>query len=123
MACSACGRGPTSDSSPREHVEELRQLVEAGLADEAADAGDARIALGHELGRIGVGLVDVHRAELEDLDQLVVEAVALLAEQHRALAVELDRQRHQRHHRGEAEQRERGDGLVEQPLERRRPSR
>ena len=69
------------------HVEELRQLVQAGLADEAADAGDARIALGHELGRIGVGLVDEHRAELEHVDQLVVEAVALLAEQHRALAV------------------------------------
>ena len=27
------------------HVEELRQFVEAGLADEAADAGDARIVL------------------------------------------------------------------------------
>src|SRR5205814_3503242 len=31
------------------HVEELRQLVDAGLADEAADAGDARIVLGHAL--------------------------------------------------------------------------
>ena len=31
------------------HVEELRQLVEAGLADEAADAGDARIVLGDDL--------------------------------------------------------------------------
>ena len=33
------------------HVEQLRQLVEAGLADEAADAGDARIVLGDDLGR------------------------------------------------------------------------
>jgi hypothetical protein len=38
-------------------VEELRQLVEAGLADEAADAGDARIVLGDELGGGRVGLV------------------------------------------------------------------
>ena len=79
--------------------------------------GDARVVLGHELGRIGVGLVDEHRAELEDLDQLVVEAVALLAEQHRALAVELDRQRDQRHHRRQPQQGQRGDGLVEQPLD------
>ena len=34
--------------------------------------------------------VDVHRAELEHLDQLVVEAVALLPEEDRARAVELD---------------------------------
>src|SRR5437764_534324 len=32
-----------------EDIEELRQLVEAGLADEAADAGDARVVLGDEL--------------------------------------------------------------------------
>ena len=32
-------------------VEQLRQFVEAGLADEAADAGDARIVAGDELAR------------------------------------------------------------------------
>ena len=40
-----------------------------------------------------IGLVGVHRAELVDLDQLVVEAVALLLEEHRAAAVELDGER------------------------------
>ena len=64
-------------------VDELRQLVEAGLADEAADAGDARVAPGDELRGRGVGLVGIHRAELVDLDLLVVEAEALLLEEHR----------------------------------------
>ena len=73
------------------HVEELRQFVEAGLADEAADARDARIALGDKLRGRGVALVDIHRAELVDLDQLVVEAVALLLEEDRPAAVEFDR--------------------------------
>src|SRR5882757_7379511 len=61
-------------------VEELRQLVEAGLADEAADPGDARIVPGHHLRRGRIGLVVVERAELEDVDPLIVEAEALLAE-------------------------------------------
>src|ERR1700674_1394394 len=54
-------------------VEQLRQLVEAGLADEAADAGDARIVLGDDLQGVGVARLDIERAELEHLDQLVVE--------------------------------------------------
>src|SRR3712207_9176400 len=48
-----------------------------------------RVALGHELRGRGVELIDVHGAELEHLDQLVVEAVALLAEEHRPARVEL----------------------------------
>ena len=117
MACSACGRGPTTDSSPLQHVEELRQLVDRGLADEPADAGDARIVLGHELGRIGVEHVGAHRAELVDLDQLVVEAVPLLLEEHRPLAVELDGDGGGDHDRRQQDQRQQRHGLVEQPLE------
>ena len=98
------------------HVEKLRQLVEAGLADETPDAGDPRIVPGHELRRGRVGLVGVHRAELEHLDQLVVEAVALLLEEDRSAAVEPDRERDQRHHRRGGEKREAADQLVEQPL-------
>src|SRR5262249_15614847 len=74
-------------------VEELRQLVDAGLADEAADASNARVVLGHALADVVVGLVGVERAELEDLDVLVVEAVAALLEEHRPLAIELDQDR------------------------------
>ena len=49
-------------------------------------AGDTRVVDRHELVGIDVGLVDVHRTKFVDLDQLVVEAVALLLEQHRALS-------------------------------------
>src|SRR5258708_6124516 len=49
-------------------VEELRQLVEAGLADETADTGNARVAFGHEFGGVRVSHVSIHRAELVDLD-------------------------------------------------------
>src|SRR4051812_32402122 len=62
------------------HVEQLRQLVKAGLADEAADAGDARIVPGHDLGRKRIGLVVIHRAEFEHVDAFVVEAETLLPE-------------------------------------------
>ena len=64
-----------------DHVQELRQLIEAGLAKEAADTGHAIIGPGHEQVGVGVAAVGVHRAELADLDQLIVEAVALLAEE------------------------------------------
>src|SRR5262249_60192879 len=50
------------------HVDELRQFVDRSLADEAADAGDARIVLGRALLRPVVGHVAVERAELVDLD-------------------------------------------------------
>src|SRR5580692_687877 len=97
-------------------VEELRQLVEAGLADEAPNAGDAAVVLGHDLGGERIGLIVVERAELEDVDALVVEAEPLLAEQHRARAVEFDGKRDQRHHRGGEQQHDGADDMVEQPL-------
>src|SRR6185437_6570358 len=55
-------------------VEQLRQFVEAGLADEASDPGDAAVVLGHDFRRQRIGLVMVERAELEDVDALIVEA-------------------------------------------------
>src|SRR5258705_1764810 len=55
-------------------VEELRQFVKAGLADEASDAGDAGVVPGHDLGSQRVGLIVVQRAKLEDVDAVVVES-------------------------------------------------
>src|ERR1700733_5167669 len=97
-------------------VEELRQFVKAGLADEASDAGDAAVVPGHDLGRQRIGLVVVQRAKLEDVDALVVEAEPLLAEQHRTGAVEFDRKRDQRHDRRGQQQDDRADDVIEQPL-------
>ena len=98
------------------HVDELRQFVDRGLAQEGADPGDARVALGHQHGSGGVALVDIHGAELVDLDQLVVEAVALLLEEHRAAAVELDGDRRQQHDRGCEQEQDAADEAVEQHL-------
>src|SRR5580692_10226251 len=66
-------------------IEELRQLVEASLADETADPGDARVVLVDLLGRGRVGMLGIERAKLVDLDELVVEAVASLLEEDRPL--------------------------------------
>ncbi|MNR39620.1 hypothetical protein D3C85_1578440 [compost metagenome] len=65
-----------------QHVDELRQFVDGGAADEAADGGDARVFAGGLLDLLVV--VHAHRAELVDLDHLTVPAVALLLEQDRA---------------------------------------
>src|ERR1019366_8392540 len=65
-------------------VEELRQLVEADGADDAADGGDARIVL---LGpyRAGADLgIDTHGTKLIHGEQRVVEANASLAVEHRS---------------------------------------
>ena len=74
------------------------------------------IVLGHDLGGERIGMIVVHRAELEDVDTLIVEAEPLLAEQHRAGAVELDRERDQTHHRQRQHQDHEADDVVEQPL-------
>ena len=96
------------------HVEELRQFVDAGLADEAADAGDARIVLGDALLHRMVGHVGAERAEFVDLNQFVVEAVTALLEEHRAAAVQLDGDGDQQHQRRRANKRNAADDFVEQ---------
>src|SRR5690349_14682276 len=87
------GMGPRPDQRKGavQDIEELRQLVDAPFAHEAADPGDPLIIAAYQTDRVGIAGFDMHRAEFVNLDQLVVEAVALLAEQHRTAAVELDR--------------------------------
>ena len=94
----------------------MRQFVEARLANEAADAGDARIVLRHDLCRSRIGHLMIHRAKLEHVDALVVESEPLLLEQYRALAVELDGERHQRHHWRQTHEGDGADDAVEQPF-------
>src|SRR5689334_5521417 len=97
-------------------IEKLGQLVKAGLADEAADARDTWIVLCDDLGRVRIGLVMIERAELENVDALIVEAEALLAEQYGSGAVELDRKCDERHDGQRDQQRERADHAIEQPF-------
>ena len=65
-----------------QHVDELRELVEAGVAHDLAPAGDAGVAL-RGLQAVGLG-VDLHAAELKAGELLAVESGALLAEEHGA---------------------------------------
>ena len=58
-----------------------------------ANASDTRIALADEAHRIGIAQIDIHQAELMDLDELVVEIVAALPEQDRPFAAEAHRER------------------------------
>ena len=87
-----------------QHVEELGQLVEAVTPQEPAQAGHPEVVPRRLLGAVGVGRIGDHRAELVDGDQVVVEPVALLPEQHRAGTVEFHQQRDRRQHRDDEEQ-------------------
>src|SRR5450830_210955 len=120
------GRGVGARADHRhaadEDIEQLWQLVEAGPADKTSDPGDSRIAAGGLCFGVGIALVLMHRAELEDFDQAVVVAVALLAKQHRARRVDFDRQGRQQHERRQEDQREARQDHVLQALEHRRPA-
>ena len=73
--------------------------------------------LGDHLLRRRIGDVVVHRAELEDLDHLVVEAVALLPEEDRTGAVEPDGDHRGEQHRRQQDERQRREDDVERPLD------
>jgi hypothetical protein len=76
-----------------EHVEHLRQLVDAGLAEVLPDPGHALVVrLRPDRSRVLLR-VDRHRAELQDREHLAVLADALLTEEHGARARRLDQDR------------------------------
>ncbi|ODN71891.1 hypothetical protein A6302_00823 [Methylobrevis pamukkalensis] len=99
-----------------QHVDELRQFVDRGAADEAADLRHPRIALRDDLGRGRVRHLVEHRAELHHLDDLVVEAVALLPEDHRTAALGAHGHGRRQHQRRQDDEGERGEDHVEDAL-------
>lgn len=87
-----------AEAAPRQDVDELGQLVQAGLAEDIPDPGNARIAPGRLVHLAVVPLrglrrLGAHRAKLVDGELLVVEPVALLLEQRRPGAGEPDHER------------------------------
>ncbi|MPN31307.1 hypothetical protein SDC9_178781 [bioreactor metagenome] len=80
-----------------EHVEELRQFVDAGLADKAAEAGLARVVVGRPGGVFLA--VDAHGAKLIHLEQLFIFADAVLTEDDRPRAGEFDADDRKQHDR------------------------
>ena len=108
-------------------VDELRQLVEAEAAQQPPHPGDARI--GPQLEHRLVQLLEQHQsASACSASATIVRSLymrkgtprlpgAQLGEEHRAPAVELDRQRDEREQRGEDDQGARRDDHVEDALD------
>ena len=61
-------------------VKELGQLVQAGLPQELAHAGDVLLRILQHMGRHVSGSVDPHGAELEDVEVGLALAYTLLLE-------------------------------------------
>ena len=80
-----------------EHIEKLRQLVQAELADKAAKLRLARIDIGAPAGLLRAR--DAHAAELEHLKGLFVPANTLLTKQNRTRTGELHTNSNRQHHR------------------------
>ena len=90
--------------SPTRTLDELRQLVELGLSQPAADAGDPRVAVPDgELPAAARG-VGHHRAELIDAKRPKPPPHPLLPKENRPARVELDRQGKGEKQRGKEDQ-------------------
>ena len=105
-----------------EDIEELRELVDGGFSDEAADAGDARVAWdGPALLFVRFGLLH-HGAELIHHERLVMKADTLLLEDDRTRRGELDEDRDDEHDRAEEDDADEGaddvDGALRGGLDR-----
>ena len=99
-----------------EDVEELRKLVDGGFPDEAADAGDARVAWdGPALLFVCFGLLH-HGAELIHHKRLVMKTDTLLLEDDRARRGELDEGRDDEHDRAEEDDADEGTADVDGAL-------
>ena len=99
-----------------EDVEKLREFVDRGFPDEAADAGDARVAWnGPALLFVCFGLLH-HGAELIHHKRLIMKADALLLEDDRARRGELDEGRDDEHDRAEEDDADEGTADVDGAL-------
>ena len=89
--------GPDNRHLALEDVEELRQLVEADRADDAAHRRDARVVFLRPDGAGADFGIGAHGAEFVDREQRAIQADARLAVEHRARRGEPDRQRGEQH--------------------------
>uniref|UniRef100_A0A0N4Z3F3 LigA n=1 Tax=Parastrongyloides trichosuri TaxID=131310 RepID=A0A0N4Z3F3_PARTI len=102
-------------------VYQLGQFIQAGGAQELAQTGDAVVAGCDLTAGGGVGGFLTHGAELPHHDLFLVEAVAALAKQGRALAVQPHGQADQEQNRAERDQGQRRQDDVEDALVERAP--
>src|SRR6218665_213809 len=125
------GTGPHQAHLAPDHVEQLRQLVEAGDAQEAADRGNARVpgqlarrlpfparhgVAGQIVRERGFGVWN-HGAELVAAERPASETDALMGEYDRSRPGHADRQRDETDKREEEEQQQRGADKIHYALE------
>src|SRR6516162_8371758 len=73
-----------------QHINKLRKLVEAEQTQDTSQGSDTRIVSYCALRARRVRAIDMHRAEFDHPNHLVVETEALLHEEHRTPAAQLD---------------------------------
>ncbi len=107
---------PNQAHVPLEDVEELRQLVDAQLADHLAHPGDAHVAI---LSKLCTGLLRIlaHAAELVDAKILVALPHPVLQEHHGPRALQLDEDGRHQHQGGEQRDRDQRGQDVHSPLD------
>src|SRR4030067_594310 len=89
-------------------VDELRQFIEGGAAQEGAEAGDARVVLLrlHDLRAV---LLQMHGPELPHLDTLATQTVTVLTEESRTGGGQLDADGDHDHRNGDDQQEQAAD--------------
>src|SRR6202034_4911927 len=120
--------GPRTDDAhlPAQHIQELRELVEAVFAEDSSEAGDARIVRNFEQDPVAlvqsrevllhvVRMID-HGAELEEGKDPAAFANAVGNVENRTVAFQLDRDRDGQHQRRGEDQREEGKHHIHDPL-------
>src|SRR4029078_158902 len=68
----------------REHIQQLRKLIQACLPQDPSERRDTRIVGRRLLRSFAVTEMDEHRPKLENHETAIVVAIAFLAEEHRA---------------------------------------
>src|SRR5690348_4350957 len=101
---------------PAKNIDELRQLVEAGAAEEAADARHAIVVAARRAAARRVTELGPHAAELENAEQAVRAAQTLLPEQDGAGRFDPDRDCDGRDYRKQQDKKRPREGYVEHPL-------
>ena len=100
---------------PKQNVEQLGQLVNAGFADEAAKYGFARVCRGAPAGFLPV--IHTHTAEFQHFENLLIPAHPFLHKKHRARAAELHANGNRHHDRAEQQKRQRRTEYVHQTFQ------
>ena len=107
---------------PFDHIKELGQFIETGLAEEFADRGNPRIVLTAQL-RTCLFRILHHGPELDDAEWLAVPTNALLQEKHRALAGSPHRESNSEQDRTQHDQRQNTHHPIHHALQRTLPLR